>query len=65
MDLTFSWYVMLPKFFDCVLLVRVGIPSLRKSGSSSLRGKLGAIVSWFLVCGPFAARGAKGEEEYP
>jgi hypothetical protein len=20
---------------------------------------------WFCVCGPFAARGAKGEEEYP
>jgi hypothetical protein len=26
---------------------------------------LGDIVCWFLVCGPFAARGAKGEEEYP
>jgi hypothetical protein len=26
---------------------------------------LGAIVCWFLVCGPFAARGDKGENEYP
>jgi hypothetical protein len=40
------------------------ISSLRKSGSSSLQGKLGAIFFGFL-CGPFAARGAKGEEEYP
>jgi hypothetical protein len=26
--------------------------------------RLGAIF-WFLVCGPFVARGDKGEEEYP
>jgi hypothetical protein len=26
---------------------------------------LEAIVFWFFVLGPFAARGAKGEEEYP
>jgi hypothetical protein len=27
--------------------------------------RLRHIELWFLVCGPFAARGAKGEEEYP
>jgi hypothetical protein len=46
--------------------VRVGIPKLRESGGSTLQGELGA--RGFLVvcvCGPFVARGAKGEEEYP
>jgi hypothetical protein len=27
--------------------------------------RVGAIVCWFLVCDPFAAQRAKGEEEYP
>jgi hypothetical protein len=48
---------------DCVLPVRVGIPSLKKEWKSSLRVKLGAIVSGFCVW-PFVACRAKGEEEY-
>jgi hypothetical protein len=28
-------------------------------------GKSWSYYFWFLVCGPFAAWGAKGEEEYP
>jgi hypothetical protein len=43
----------------------VGIPSLVRSGSSALRGELGASCSLVSVCGPFVALGAKGEEEYP
>jgi hypothetical protein len=44
-----------------VLLVRVGIPSLRESGVSTLRGKL-RDRGFLVVCvsGPFAAWGAKG-----
>jgi hypothetical protein len=51
--------------FLLVLLVRVGIPNLRESGGSTLRGNLGA--RGFMVCvhGLFAAPGDKGEEEYP
>ena len=35
------------------------------SGSLSLRDELGAIILWYCVCGPFAARGAQGKVEYP
>jgi hypothetical protein len=34
-------------------------------GASPLEGKFCAIDFWFLVCGSFVARGAKGEEEFP
>ena len=54
---------MLSIFFELVYLLRVGFQNLVKSGSSSLRGKFGAIDFWFTMRGPFAARGAKGEEE--
>ena len=47
------------------LLVGVGISSSERSGSSALRGELGARHTIWIVCGPFAARGAKGEAEYP
>jgi hypothetical protein len=52
-------------FLDCVLLVRVGIPSLRKSGSSSLRGKLGAIVFGFLCVAPLRLGGLRGKKSTP
>jgi hypothetical protein len=43
----------------------VGIPISVRSGSSALRGELEVVSLWFSVCGPFAARGTKGEKEYP
>jgi hypothetical protein len=45
--------------------VGVGIPSSVKSGSSDLRGDLGASYSMVSVRGSFVARGAKEEEYYP
>jgi hypothetical protein len=45
--------------------VGVGIPSSVTSGSSTLRGEMGASILWYCVCGPFVAWGAQGEEEYP
>ena len=46
--------------------MRVGIPNLRESGGSTLRGEMGAKrIEVVCVCGPFASWGAKGEEEYP
>jgi hypothetical protein len=65
MDLTFIGKVMLPKFFDCVLLVRVGIPSLIREWKLFLARQAWSYCILVFVCGPFAARGAKGEEEYP
>jgi hypothetical protein len=50
---------------DCVLLVRVGIPSLKKEWKLFLARQAWSYCFWFLVCGPFVAQGAKGEEEYP
>jgi hypothetical protein len=41
------------------------MPSERGSGSSTLRGELGARLFCGGVCGPFAAQGTKGGEEYP
>jgi hypothetical protein len=42
------------------------MPNSIGSGSSTLRGELGArFFSGFCVCGPFVAQGAQGEEEYP
>jgi hypothetical protein len=57
--------VMLQKF-GLALLVKVGIPSFRESGGSTLRGNMGA-KRIYVVCvhGPFATLGGKGEEEYP
>jgi hypothetical protein len=66
MDLTFLSTVIAVKFFvDCVLLVRVGIPSLWKEWKLFLARK--SWCYWFLVCvcGPFMDSGVKGEEEYP
>jgi hypothetical protein len=46
--------------------VRVGIPILRESGGSTLRGKLRArVFFWLCLHDLFASQGAKGEEEYP
>jgi hypothetical protein len=42
------------------------MPSSIGSGRSTLQGELGdRFLSGFCVRGPFAARGAHGEEEYP
>jgi hypothetical protein len=41
------------------------LQACEKSGSSSLQGNLGSYCVLFFVCVPFAARGDKGEEEYP
>jgi hypothetical protein len=58
--------VTLPIFFLTNFLVGVTMPSSVGSGRSTLQGELGdRFLSWFCVCGPFAARGAHGEEEYP
>jgi hypothetical protein len=43
----------------------VGISSSDRSGSSALQGELGARRTNWILCGPFATRGAKGEAEYP
>jgi hypothetical protein len=57
---------MLPGICDLTdYLWGVGIPSSDRSGSSALRGELGARRTIWIVCGPFAAQGAKGEAEYP
>jgi len=57
--------VMLQKFW-LVLLVRVGIPSLRESGDSTLRDKLGArgfmVVCVSPLCG---SRGIRGKKSTP
>jgi hypothetical protein len=45
-------------------LWELGFPARLESGSSTLRGELGARFLWF-VCGPFVDQGAQGEEEYP
>jgi hypothetical protein len=47
------------------LLVGVGIPSSERSGSSALRGELGARQNLWIVCVAPLRSGAKGEEEYP
>jgi hypothetical protein len=45
--------------------VRVGIPILRESGGSTLRGKLGA-RGFLVVCvWSLCSSGGYGEEEYP
>ena len=53
-------FSILTEFF----LWELGYPSQITSGSSTLRGELGAILFSSSVCGPFAVRGAQGEEEY-
>jgi hypothetical protein len=58
--------VTLPNFILTeFLLWELGYPARVTSGSSTLRGELGASILWYCVCGPFVARGAQGEEEYP
>jgi hypothetical protein len=52
-------------FLTEFFLWELGYPARITSGSSTLRGELGASILWYCVCGPFAARGAQGEEEYP
>jgi hypothetical protein len=52
-------------WIDCVLLVRVGIPSLRKEWKVFLVRQAWSYCNMVLVLGPFAAQGVKGEEEYP
>jgi hypothetical protein len=38
----------------------------KESGSSTLRGELGARFFWLCLCmAPLRLEGAKGEEEYP
>jgi hypothetical protein len=52
--------------FSLVLPARVGIPILRESGGSTLRGNMGA-RGFLVVCvhGPFAARGLRGKMSTP
>jgi hypothetical protein len=50
----------LTRFF----LWELGYPARITSGSSTLRGEMGARI-YGCEHGPFAARGAQGEEEYP
>jgi hypothetical protein len=50
--------------FLLVLLVRVGIPNLRESGGSTLRGELGARGFMVVCVAPLWLRGDKEEEEY-
>jgi hypothetical protein len=46
--------------------VRVGIPSLRESGGSTLRGKLGARGFWLCVCvAPLRLGGIRGKKSTP
>jgi hypothetical protein len=47
------------------LLVGVGISQLERSGSSALRGELGAKRTIWIECSPFVTWGDKGEAEYP
>jgi hypothetical protein len=51
--------------FTEFLLWELGYPAQVMSGSSTLQGELGDSILLYCVCGPFAARGAEGEEEYP
>jgi hypothetical protein len=58
--------VMLPKFCGlCFTCESWDTKVVERVEALPCEASLGAIVCWFLVCGPFAARGAKGEEEYP
>jgi hypothetical protein len=43
----------------------LGYPSRVTSGILTLQGEMGASIIWYCVCGPFAARGDQGGEEYP
>jgi hypothetical protein len=46
-------------------LWELGYPARITSGSSTLRGELGASILWYCVCGPFAAQGAQGKKSTP
>jgi hypothetical protein len=50
--------------FWLVLVVRVGIPSVKESGGSTLWGKIRAKIFFWFVCGSFviAVQGAKGNK---
>jgi hypothetical protein len=63
MDLSFT---LLPKFCGLCFTCESRDTKLEERVEYfPCEASLGAIVCWFLVCGPFAARGAKGEEDYP
>ena len=47
------------------LLWELGYTARVTSGSSTLRGKMGARFLLYYVRGPFAAQVAQGEEDYP
>jgi hypothetical protein len=58
--------VMLPKLlWTMFLLVRVGIPSLKKEWKLFLARQAWSYCILVFVCGPFVAREANVEEEYP
>jgi hypothetical protein len=52
-------------FLHWFFLWELGYPDRIESGSSTLRGEMGAILFVGCVLGPFVAQGAQGEEEYP
>jgi hypothetical protein len=66
MDLSlFLGKVMLPKWFWlCFTCESLDTKLVEGVESLPCEESLGAIFCWFLVCGSFVARGAKGEEEY-
>ena len=58
--------VTLPNFILTeFILWELGYPTQVTNGSSTLRGEMQVIILWYCVCGPFVARWAQGEEEYP
>jgi hypothetical protein len=63
MDLSFT---LLPKFCGLCFTCESWDTKLEeKVESLPCKSSLGAIVCWFLLCGPFVARGDKEGEEYP
>jgi hypothetical protein len=47
------------------LLWELGYTTRVTSGSSALCGNMGASFLWYYLRGPFVARVAQGEEDYP
>ena len=58
--------IMLPKFDGlCFTCESWDTKLVERVEDLPCEARLEAIVCWFLVCGPFASQGAKGEKEYP
>jgi hypothetical protein len=64
--LTFFGSFMLPKFCGlCFTCESLDTKLVERVEALHCKAILEFIGCWFLVCGPFAAQGAMGEEEYP